>query len=40
MTAEAVTLTPARLIVVAGGEILIFSRASGDLDKRIDLSSE
>ncbi len=37
--AEAVTLTPERLIVVAGDEILIYSRSSGDLSERISLGN-
>ena len=37
VSADAVTLTPDQLIVVAGDEILIYSRNSGDLSKRISL---
>jgi hypothetical protein len=40
VSAEAVTVTQDQLIVVAGDEILIFSRASGDLKKRIPLGED
>ena len=40
ITAEAVTLTPDRLIVITGDQILIYGRASGELSKRISLGAD